>query len=135
MAIDKVVASFDEAISDVQDGWAVGGLGSPYDTPRYWMAKLTSKKLSGLAIVGHAPRPALRQPRLSAREWKVLSSSHPKVSGRNAPIRRKLSMSSLIRGRCRSDCAPPASIPAFYPLVERARPFAISPGDKGVACS
>jgi 3-oxoacid CoA-transferase A subunit len=57
MPIDKVLKSFDEAVSDAQDGWTVniGGFGGPFDSPCYLIAALARKNVSGLTITANAP--------------------------------------------------------------------------------
>ena len=55
MHIQKVVATFDEAVADVSDGALVhiGGFGSPADWPGYLIAALARKNVRELTITGN----------------------------------------------------------------------------------
>ena len=55
MPIDKVVATFDEAVADVADGSMVhiGGFGGPAEYPSYLIAALARKGVTGLTITGN----------------------------------------------------------------------------------
>jgi 3-oxoadipate CoA-transferase alpha subunit len=52
MAIEKRVASFDEAVADVQDGAAIhlGGFGGPGECPSYLIAALARRGAKGLTL-------------------------------------------------------------------------------------
>src|SRR5712692_9948334 len=53
--IDKVVATFDEAVADVADGSVVhiGGFGGPAEYPSYLIAALARRNVMGLTITGN----------------------------------------------------------------------------------
>ena len=53
--INKVVDTFDEAVSDVADGSIVhiGGFGGPAEYPSYLIAALARKNVTGLTITGN----------------------------------------------------------------------------------
>ncbi len=55
MPINKVVATFDEAVADVADGSMVhiGGFGGPAEYPSYLIAALARKGVTGLTITGN----------------------------------------------------------------------------------
>lgn len=55
MAIDKVVASFDEAVSDVENGAMIhiGGFGGPGECPSYLIAAIARKGARDLTITGN----------------------------------------------------------------------------------
>lgn len=56
MAIDKVVGSFDEAVSDLGDGAVllIGGFGGPGECPSYLVAAVARKGVKDLTIVGNS---------------------------------------------------------------------------------
>jgi 3-oxoadipate CoA-transferase, alpha subunit len=55
MPIDKVVATFDEAVADVPDGATIhiGGFGGPAEAPSYLIAALARRGTTGLTITGN----------------------------------------------------------------------------------
>ena len=55
MPINKVVDTFDEAVSDIADGSIVhiGGFGGPAEYPSYLIAALARKNVTGLTITGN----------------------------------------------------------------------------------
>jgi len=56
MAVDKVVASFDEAVADVADGAVllIGGFGGPGECPSYLIAAVGRRGLHDMTIVGNS---------------------------------------------------------------------------------
>ena len=55
MAINKIVASFDEAVADIQDGafLHVGGFAGPGECPSYLIAALVRKGVRGLTVTSN----------------------------------------------------------------------------------
>jgi 3-oxoadipate CoA-transferase alpha subunit len=55
MAINKVVASFDEAVADMQDGAVVmiGGFGTPASTPGFLVEAVARKRVNNLTTVSN----------------------------------------------------------------------------------
>lgn len=55
MAINKVVSSFDEAVSDVHDGAMIhiGGFSGPAESPSYLIAAIARKRPRDLTVVGN----------------------------------------------------------------------------------
>lgn len=56
MAVDKVVASFDEAVADVADDAVllIGGFGGPGECPSYLISAVGRRGVRGLTIVGNS---------------------------------------------------------------------------------
>src|SRR3972149_5354074 len=56
MAVNKLVASFDEAVADVFDGAVllIGGFGGPGECPSYLVAAVARKGARDLTIVGNS---------------------------------------------------------------------------------
>jgi len=54
--INKVVGTFDEAVSDIKDGATllVGGFGGPAECPSYLIAAIARKAIKNLTIVGNS---------------------------------------------------------------------------------
>ncbi len=56
MAVDKVVASFDEAVADIPDGAVllIGGFGGPGECPSYLISAVGRRGVRDLTIVGNS---------------------------------------------------------------------------------
>ncbi len=57
MAVNKVVASFDEAVADIPDGASImiGGFGDPGGIPQNLILALSRQKAKDLTIIGNSP--------------------------------------------------------------------------------